>query len=111
MNTFDFIPQNNERTQADMNIVALFLRAIMKKGYYNTYPQWGIKDVLTTKGVFEKLGSCKSDEMVRLLPCDKEYAWQVLKEKGYHVRKEDSRYVVDKVKWATATDRVGYYMF
>ena len=111
MNTFDFIPQNNERTQADMNVVGLFLRAIMKKGYYNTYPQWGVKDVLTTKGVFEKLGSCKSDEMVRLLPCDKEYAWQVLKEKGYHVRKYDSIYEVERVKWATPADKAGYYLF
>ena len=111
MNTFDFIPQNNERTQADMNIVGLFLRAIMKKGYYETYPQWGIKDVLTTEGVFKKYGSCSDEEMVRLLPCDKEYAWQVLKEKGYHVRKDGSMYCVDKVKGATSTDRAGYYMF
>lgn len=110
MNTFDFIPQNNERTQADMNIVALFLRAIMKKGYYETYPQWGIRDHLTTEGVFAT-GDCAGKQTVRLLPCDIEYAWQVLKEKGYHVRKDGSMYCVDKAKWATSTDRVGYYMF
>lgn len=111
MNTFDFIPQNNVRTEADMNVVGLFLKAILKKGYYESYPQWGIMDVLTTAGVFKTFGYCKDEEMVRLLPCDKEYAWQVLKEKGYHVRKDGSMYCVDKVRWATSTDSVGYYMF
>jgi hypothetical protein len=110
MNTFDFIPQNDERTQADITIVALFLRAIMKKGHYETYPQWGIRHHLTADGEF-RTGDCGGAKTVRLMPCDIEYAWQVLREKGYHVRKDGSMYCVDKTKWATSTDRVGYYMF
>lgn len=51
MSNFDFIPQNNTRTEPDMNVVGLFLKAIMKKGYYETYPQDGIKHRLTDAGV------------------------------------------------------------
>lgn len=115
MSSFDFIPQNNTRTEPDMNVVGLFLKAIMKKGYYETYPQDGIMHRLTDAGVFSSCGifsrEAKELNFVSVLPCDLSYAWQVLKEKGYHVRKDGSMYCVDKIKWATSSDRVGYYMF
>lgn len=115
MNTFDFIPQNDTRTEADMNVVALFLKAILKKGYYNAYPMDGVKHRLTDKGEFQSCGifssESKKHNFVQLLPCDIEYAWQVLREKGYHVRTYDSTYEVDKIKWAKPSDRAGHYIF
>lgn len=115
MNNFDFIPQNNERTEPDMNIVGLFLKAIMKKGYYETYPMDTIIHRLTDEGKFITCSSFSSEykkyNFVRVLPCDMDYAWQVLREKGYHLRKDGSMYCVDKTKWATREHRAGYYMF
>ncbi len=115
MNDFDFIPQNNERTEPDMNVVGLFLKAIMKKGHYETYPMDTIIDRLTDEGKFVKCSYFSSEykkyNFVRVLPCDMDYAWQVLKDKGYHLRKDGSMYCVDKTKWATREHRAGYYMF
>lgn len=115
MNNFDFIPQNNERTEPDMNIVGLFLKAIMKKGHYETYPMDSIVDRLTDKGEFVNCRYFSEDynkhNFVRVLDCDIEYAWQVLKEKGYHIRKDGSMYCLDRTKWATREHRAGYYLF
>lgn len=115
MDKFDFIPQNNERTKADLDIVALFLKAIIKKGYYETHPYDNIRHRLTSEGVFVSCGYFSSEyknyNFVKLLPCDIEYAWQVLKEKGYHLRKDGTMYCVDKIRWATSGDRAGYYLF
>lgn len=115
MSNFDFIPQNNERILADMDVVGLFLKAIIKKGHYETYPMDGICHRLTTEGEFVSCGIFSSEskkyEFVRVMPCDMEYAWKVLKEKGYHLRKDGSMYCVDKVKWAKPEHRAGYYMF
>lgn len=115
MSNFDFIPQNEERTEPDMNIVGLFLKAILKKGHYETYPMDGIMHRLTDAGEFVAVQyfsrDAKNYNFVRVLPCDIDYAWQVLKEKGYHVRKDGSMYCVDKVKWATREHRAGYYLF
>lgn len=115
MNTFDFVPQNDTRTEADMNVVELFLKAILKKGYYNAYPMDGVKHRLTDKGEFNSCSVWSSEykkhNFVQLLPCDIEYAWQVLRDKGYHVRTYDSTYEVDKIKWAKPADRAGYYIF
>lgn len=115
MGNFDFIPQNNTRTQADENVVALFLKALFKKGYYNAYPMDGVKDRLTDKGEFNSCSIWSSEykqhNYVQLLPCDIECAWRILREKGYHVRTYDSVYEVDKVKWAKPSDRAGYYIF
>lgn len=115
MNDFDFIPANDVRTEPDMNVVALFLKAILKKGYYNAYPMDGVLHRLTDQGVFTSCSvfssEYKTHNFVTLLPCDIEYAWQVLREKGYHLRTYDSVYEVDKIKWAKPADRAGYYLF
>ena len=115
MSNFDFIPANNVRTEPDMNVVGLFLKAIMKKGYYNAYRMEGIMDRLTDKGEFNSCSMWSSEykehNFVALLPCDIECAWQVLREKGYHLRTYDSVYAVDKTKWAKPADRAGYYIF
>lgn len=112
---FDFIPRNDVRTEPDMNVVGLFLRAIMKKGHYETYPQDNIMHRLTDAGEFITCSYWSSEyskhKFVRVLPCDLEYAWAVLKEKGYHLRKDGSMYCVDRTKWATRDSRAGYYMF
>ena len=112
---FDFIPKNDVRTEADMNVVGLFLKAILKKGYYETYPMDTIVHRLTDTGEFVSCSifSRESDKynFVRVLPCDLDYAWKILKEKGYHVRRDGSMYCVDKTMWATREHRAGYYMF
>ena len=115
MDNFDFIPQNDTRTEADMNVVALFLKAILKKGHYETYPMDTIVHRLTDAGEFITCSMWSSEyrkhNFVRVLPCDMQYAWQVLQSKGYHLRKDGSTYCVDKTKWATREHRAGYYIF
>jgi hypothetical protein len=67
---------------------------------------------LTDTGEFVSFRPFSSDEkkynIVQLLPCDIECAWNVLKEKGYHIRKSDSWYVLDRIK---NNNNYGYYLF
>lgn len=115
MTDYSFIPENNVRKTADHQVVALFLQAILKQGYYNTYPMVGVSDVLTKDGTFVKSSMSMimspNDNVVSVLDCDLQEAWRVLREKGYHLRIYDSTYAVDKTKWAKPSDRCGYYFF
>ena len=115
MENYSFIPENNIRKTADPKVVSLFLKAILQKGYYETYPMVGVYDELTKNGTFKASSVSslmnKDEEIVPVLDCDIEEAWRVLKEKGYHLRKDGSTFSVDKTKWATSSHRCGYYIF
>ena len=95
-----------------MHVVELFLKAFFKKGHYETYPMDGVMHHLTAEGTFTSCSlfsqEYKEGSFVRVLPCDIEYAWKVLKEKGYHVLKDGSLYCLHKVKYEGI---VGYYLF
>lgn len=84
MNTFDFIPNNNtERTTADMNIVALFLKAFYACRRYKDRGYYG-PDMLTPEG--ELIGFKHFYEnKVDLRPCDVSEAFAILKRKGYYI--------------------------
>ena len=118
MEKFDFIPGNNVRTEPDMEIVTLFLKAIMKKGYYYDCIRMDLTDRLSKDGTFIRCSIFSkeySEKVVSFLPCDMEYAWKVLKEKGYHLRIDrngswSTTYAVDR-HMNNAGNVCGYYKF
>lgn len=85
MNTFDFIPNNTERTTADMNIVALFLKAFYACRRYKDRGYYG-PDMLTPSGELISFQPFNSDcNKVDLKPCDVSEAFAILKRKGYYI--------------------------
>jgi hypothetical protein len=84
MNNFDFIPNNNERNTPDMDVVALFLKAFMqRKRYCNS--GWADCDYhLTADGTFVS-GRGHIPNEVKFKDCDVQYAFNVLKRKGYYI--------------------------
>ena len=85
MSNFDFIPNNTERNTADMNVVALFLKAFMDEGRY-VNSGWAQCDYhLLADGTFVNGRNPDLRNEVRFKDCDVRYAFKVLKEKGYHI--------------------------
>ena len=83
MNTFDFIPNNTERTTPNEAVVALFLKAFFASRRYKDRGYYG-PDMLTTEG--ELIGFKHFYEnKVDLKPCDVDEAFKILKGKGYHI--------------------------
>lgn len=83
MSNFDFIPNNTERNTADMNVVALFLKAFMDSGEF-VDSGWGYTPRLTADGKFVRHNVISPTD-VHFKWCDVEYAFKVLKEKGYFI--------------------------
>jgi hypothetical protein len=88
MSNFDFIPNNPERNTADMNVVALFLKAFMDKEEF-VDSGWGHTSRLTADGKFVRHDGVVPNE-VKFKWCDVEYAFKVLKEKGYFINVSSS---------------------
>jgi hypothetical protein len=85
MNNFDFIPNNTERNTADMNVVALFLKAFLKHERYCD-SGWAQCDYhLLAAGSFVSGHRADLRNEVKFKKCDVQYAFNVLKEKGYHI--------------------------
>ena len=83
MNTFDFIPNNTERTTPNEAIVALFLKAFFASRRYKDRGYYG-PDMLTPEG--ELIGFKHFYEnKVDLKPCDVDEAFKILTGKGYHI--------------------------
>jgi hypothetical protein len=85
MSNFDFIPNNTERNTADMDVVALFLKAFMNDRRYLD-SGWAQCDYhLLADGTFVSGRNADLRTEVKFKWCDVQYAFKVLKEKGYHI--------------------------
>lgn len=88
MTNFDFIPNNSERTEPDMAIVTLFLKAFFdRKEFMSVARLQGHHDRLTAQGKIKEFKHFDPEPMVDLKEVDYMYAFEVLKSKGYHIEK------------------------